>query len=416
MFGTALSKPHSVRKRMLSNIYAKSVLQSSLAIADITEEVIRKRMLSELAKAAVLSENEHGSKGTVDVFQFFIGVAMDFVTCYQFGTSVGTNFVQHPDVCKHFKELFHGRHSYEFYRQEIPRFSNVLETIGVPLVPKFVGDSNDELEANCLDMCDAASKIVDKEQESGSQLDGGQHPTVYAQLRSSLLATASPETKTTVDAAQRYTIASEMLDHLAAGFDTSSITLTYAVWELSRNMSLQSDLRTELRSIDRPVFPPPIRQDIAASSPTSTGIDGDEIDHRAIDSLPLLHAITMETLRLHPAIPGPQPRITPQNGCTLGQYANIPAGVRVSAQAYSLHRNEDVFPDAESWKPERWLVDDKDKTAKLKEMNRWFWAFGSGGRMCVGSNLAMLRKSADIIRFAATLHLLGIRNRYGSTR
>lgn len=25
----------------------------------------------------------------------------------------------------------------------------------------------------------------------------------------------------------------------------------------------------------------------------------------------------------------------------------------------------------------------------MKEMLRWFWAFGSGGRMCIGSNLAM---------------------------
>ena len=40
--------------------------------------------------------------------------------------------------------------------------------------------------------------------------------------------------------------------------------------------------------------------------------------------------------------------------------------------------------------PERWDCGDGDKEGKKREeMNRWFWAFGSGGRMCLGSHFVL---------------------------
>jgi hypothetical protein len=52
-----------------------------------------------------------------------------------------------------------------------------------------------------------------------------------------------------------------------------------------------------------------------------------------------------------------------------------------------LHRNEEVFQEPEMWRPERWLEATQDER---DEMARWFWAFGSGGRMCIGNNLAVI--------------------------
>jgi cytochrome P450 len=92
----------------------------------------------------------------------------------------------------------------------------------------------------------------------------------------------------------------------------------------------------------------------------------------------------METLRLNASIPGPQPRISPA-GAFLNDYGPLPAGTRVSAQAYSLHRNEEIFPEPENWDPYRWT-----QGHGTSEMMKWFWAFSSGGRMCIGSNLALL--------------------------
>lgn len=99
---------------------------------------------------------------------------------------------------------------------------------------------------------------------------------------------------------------------------------------------------------------------------------------KEIDALPLLYAVLNETLRRWNSVPGRQPRVSPFPSCTLAGVENIPCGTVVSCSAYMLHRNEDVFPEPEMWRPDRWL----DSTAEeLVEMRHWFWAFGSGGRM-----------------------------------
>ncbi|KAI5358566.1 Putative cytochrome P450 [Septoria linicola] len=57
---------------------------------------------------------------------------------------------------------------------------------------------------------------------------------------------------------------------------------------------------------------------------------------------------------------------------------------------YSLHRNADVFPEPLRFDPDRWL----GPAEEVAVMNRWFWAFSSGGRMCIGLHLAMAEMTA----------------------
>ena len=114
---------------------------------------------------------------------------------------------------------------------------------------------------------------------------------------------------------------------------------------------------------------------------------------RAIDALPLLNAVVLETFRLYPAIAGAQARQTPRSKNTkLGVHNNIPGGIRVAARASSLHMNPAIYPEPDTWQPERWL---NATTPQLAEMNRWLWVFGSGGRMCIGSHFATHGKRID---------------------
>ena len=254
--------------------------------------------------------------------------------------------------------------------------------LGIHLVPQQVVAAGEEVKDLCLQML----KKVESSSTSSTDVNSSRrkpivHDQLYRQLHASSDKASSPAPPPS-PSQLRLTLASELIDHTMAGTETSGWTLTYVVHELSQRRHLQSALRTELLSLRQPIY---------YSRPSaSTGPTADlPWDPRALAVLPLLDAVLHETLRLHPAVPGSQPRLTPSSPDTLVGHANIPAGMRVAAQAYSLHRNADIFPDPEVWRPERWLHVSREAR---DEMLRWFWAFGSGARMCVGSSFAMLGK------------------------
>ncbi|KAI9371521.1 cytochrome P450 [Aspergillus egyptiacus] len=366
MFTMTGSKAHSTRKRMLSNIYSKSFLQSSPHLRLISKTVVFDRLLPILQKAAI-------SGMETDVHDLNQGLTMDFVSAYLFGLDNGTNFLQNEEYRREMLRLYQCRKPFEFYHQEVPDLLAWLKAIGIRLIPKWCDNANEILDSWGLELCDKAEASVDS-------TDPRVEPVVYKHLKQAMtkqapLTTQHQEQQLRYIEQQRLDIACEMYDHLTAGHETSAVGLTYLLWELSRHPALQEDLRNELLTLEPKLIYPPSE---SAELPSP----------KSIDSLPLLEAILTETLRLHASIPGIQPRVTPYPTCMLAGYDNIPANTRVNAQAYSLHRNADVFPDPESWQPNRWLKD-CNSSADLEERRRWFWAFGSGGRMCVGSNLAL---------------------------
>jgi cytochrome P450 len=163
-------------------------------------------------------------------------------------------------------------------------------------------------------------------------------------------------------------IASECADHLLAGIDTTADSLMFLIWALSRpqNGHIQRKLREEVRSIP----------DIAIVN----GVPSAEI----CDKLPYLDAVTKETLRLYAPLPASEPRSSPRD--TVIDKHHIPIGTVVSMSPFNLHRNPEVYRDPLEWKPERWL---KSSEKELMEMKKWFWAFSSGGRMCIGLQYAL---------------------------
>jgi hypothetical protein len=174
-------------------------------------------------------------------------------------------------------------------------------------------------------------------------------------------------------------IASECADHLLAGIDTTSDTLMFLIWALSRpqNRRFQQNLIVEVDKI----------------------ADSDLDEHRipspeACDKLPYLDAIIKETLRVYAPLPASEPRSFPTS--TIVDGYELPARTVVSMSPFSLHRNAEVFKDPLVFNPERWLDENND----LGAMKRWFWAFSSGGRKCIGLHLAM----AEMITLVVSIY------------
>jgi len=377
MFSSWHSRTHSARKRMISNTYSKSNIHSSTALAEQAKVILYGRLLPTITS---ISESPRASEG-VDVHDIWNATTMDFITAYLFGLKNGSNFLNNESYRRHWFQLYHSRKTYTFFSQELPHLSRFLKHFFIHLTPTWVDDANRELEAWTKDRCEATSAYVN-DGSSVEDINPANEPVVFGSLLSGIGKEEKKGSESVLnDTTLRYpelSIASEMIDHLAAGHETSGITMTYLSWHLSQDLGLQDALRKELLTLS------PNMQLSPGSSTRNIPSSKD------LDALPLLHAILMETLRLRAAIPGGQPRMTPYPSCTLGEFTNIPGGVRVGAQAHSLHRNAEAYPDPERWDHMRWLDSENDYTEEQKrERDRHFWAFSSGGRMCVGSNFAM---------------------------
>ena len=365
---------------MISNSYSKSYLHSSAPLSAVTKSVLYDRLLPCL--------ETHSKRSKVfNMFSVISATTFDYAAGYLFGVAASCKVASMLENLGTFEDFFtmhndRGKGHRWFYIQELHQLTLFLSRFGFPIVPPIAQTAFDDVEDFGIKFCNAAAATL-KEYDAVTTADMpydsiGDFPTVYAQLKSSLEKNSSKDDGLrNMSDDIRLQIASELTDQFLAGFETSGITLTYFAHEISKRPDLQAELRKELLTLESAFTLQQIRERGRLPSP------------KTLDSLPLLQALLQETLRLHAAIPGPQPRITPAGGCTLGpegEYGKIPGGIRISAQAWNLHRNPDVFPEPESWKPERWLNADEEK---LREMNRWFWAFGSGGRMCLGSNLAI---------------------------
>ncbi|MCJ1283467.1 hypothetical protein MMC26_002796 [Xylographa opegraphella] len=343
-------KPHSSQKRMITNVYSKSYVQNSPDLQTLSEMILNERLLPLLQSAA-------DNKSAVNVYDLAGAAGMDFMSAYIFGITNSTNYISDIPSREHYFKLWRKK------ERRLPGRAIAHE----------------ELQSICLARCKAADDLAQQLTIKPASSSFPTKPVVYSQFSSQLAHKSSeyinPHRKQLV-------IASELFDHLVAGHDTGSISLTYIFYELSKNPGLQSSLRTELLTLSPPLKYHANKTEDADSSSTPA-----LPDPRSIDVLPLLNGIFYESLRLYTATPGPQPRITPPGGTTIDGYA-IPGGVRISTSARCLHQNEEVYPEPMAFKPERWMDGDEKGFGGTEEMRRWFWAFSSGGRMCLGRNFA----------------------------
>ncbi|OCT49469.1 putative sterigmatocystin biosynthesis P450 monooxygenase STCB [Cladophialophora carrionii] len=146
---------------------------------------------------------------------------------------------------------------------------------------------------------------------------------------------------------------------VVAGSGTTAVTLTYLVWAVMSNPSIQARLEEEVATLD-------------------SGFTDAQLE-----ALPFLNAVIQETLRLYGAAPFGTPRTVPKGGYTVGGQYHIPEGQTIITQAYTFHRDPSMYNHPYEFIPDRFI------DAKL-DKNIVFAPFGAGSRTCLGIHLALM--------------------------
>ena len=156
---------------------------------------------------------------------------------------------------------------------------------------------------------------------------------------------------------------------LNAGSDTTGIALTNVLYWLLKNPACLAKLRAEIDYV--------LDEDEAVAP-------YDKVKH-----LVYLRACLDECLRLTPPNTMSVNRLTPPEGMSImGHW--IPGSTTVHSPPYAMHRHGDVFPDPESFIPERWLSD------QAKAFQPYFITFSAGARGCIGRNITYLEQTVAL--------------------
>lgn len=151
------------------------------------------------------------------------------------------------------------------------------------------------------------------------------------------------------------TIRDQLLTLLVAGHETTGLALGWALTRLHRDAAALARVRGELDAL------------------------GPHEAHEALEHLPFLEAVCHETLRLDPIVPEFMRQLL--RPMRLFGY-DLPVGTGIAVSAARIHRREELYPDAASFRPERFL----GRTYAPHE----YLPFGGGAFRCLGGAFALL--------------------------
>ena len=357
---------HAVRRKKFSSVFSKSAMWNSQTLHAVLETVLIGRLLPRLQELAQKEE-------PFEVFTTIYGVGMDLFVGWQFGLASSSNWTQDVEDRDRYLDAYAGKARYFFLATEAIGLIDYLKRFGISLLPKEFWQCNDVCENWNLKLGDRAARTI----ADNPTLEAPDEPVLFRHALKTMCGFTNgliPE-DLGYNYPNRVEVACEMFSFNAAAHEGAGIPLTWITFELSRRPHLQYRLRRELEKLEMP-----LDRKRAAAEGSSFPLPKD------VEALPLLDAIIMETLRKYPVIGGPQPRRIP-SGMSIAGSAVIPAGTIVQCSAWSLHRNPEVFPQPEDWRPERWLDATPEQLATMK---RWFFTFGNGSTMCIGRHWMLL--------------------------
>lgn len=161
----------------------------------------------------------------------------------------------------------------------------------------------------------------------------------------------------------------QIVSLIAAGYETTSGAMGWRLYGLGARPELMAQAREEVLSV------------CGSAPPTDD----------QLAQLTLTGAIVTEALRLYPP-----PTISVRWVAEEFEYAGrrVPAESYLVFSPYVTHRSEDVYQQADEFRPERWLENDRRPPAE-------YLPFGGGTHRCIGSTMATTELTVMLARLLA---------------
>lgn len=181
----------------------------------------------------------------------------------------------------------------------------------------------------------------------------------------------SSQTSSVTSAITFAELAAQCYVFFLAGFETSSTTMTFALFELAANPDIQDKLRSEMNTVlDK---------------------HDNKVTYEAIMEMKYLENVIFEALRKYP----PLPVIIRQ--CTKpykipGSDIVLEKGRRVQFSIIGLQMDPKYYPEPEKFNPDRFNEENRAK----REPFTWL-PFGEGPRQCIGIRFGLLQSKVGLV-------------------
>ncbi|KAI5867540.1 cytochrome P450 [Durotheca rogersii] len=351
---------HARMKRNSANAYS---LKALIQLEPLVDGVIA-RLFNHLDATYV----ETGK--TCDIGEYMHFFSMDAIFTVTFGADL--DFISQGDskgFCKHVQDGI----AYFACCGQVPWAHKFL--LGNPYLSRFLAISGDSILDEIL------SIAVAQRQDAEKRILEAEHETAQATFLMTLLRNQAKSPSAINDRE----INAHAIGNIMAGGDTTSTALRAALRHLIDNPDVLARLLEELRQAG-----------ITPETPVSYAV---------ASRVPYLTAVIRESMRLHPSVGMLLSRAVPDAGGLLSdgkrQY-RVDAGIDVGINPWIIHRDPDIFPDPETYRPDRWLL---SSPAQLAAMNRAWIPFGAGRHMCSGQHISLLEITKLIPAIVMRYHM-----------